>query len=383
MTPYRANLHRLVAAGISELKLHTIVTHGVGDFDWSVAASPEINSTNFSTTGEHSLDNPLRRPIGEFRKAGRLIRYLKTHDVKAVIFCFYRYLSYLRVMDYCYRAQIPFWVNLDSNIRSEPRLSGFQSFVKKNLYSWWLKRTSGVLSMGALGDQFFIKYGADPKRIYRVPYWPDFDAFTNYNHVELERLQRKFGLDPERRHIMFSGRLAPEKRVDLLIDAFVAIASERPEWDLLIVGDGPLNEDLRHRVPESLRSRVVWTGFVDGANNALAFQAADVLVLPSDREPWALVIQEAMAAGLVVVASDIVGAANELVANRECGRIFPAGNLQLLIDAILDVTNPKSIDQYKKRSQESLAHYLRVTNPVAEIRRALTDASVLSPDPSN
>ncbi len=103
MAPYRANLHRLVAAGIPELKLHTLVTHGVGDFDWSVAAPPEINATNFSAAGEHPLDNPLRRPVAEWRKAGRLIRYLKTHDVKAVVFCFYRYLSYLRVMDYCYR----------------------------------------------------------------------------------------------------------------------------------------------------------------------------------------------------------------------------------------------------------------------------------------
>src|SRR6188472_1038797 len=89
MTPYRANLPRLVAAGIPEVKLHTLITHGVGDFDWAVAAAPEVNSTNFSVKGEHSLDNPLRRPVAEWRKAGRLIRYLKTHEVKAAIFCFY------------------------------------------------------------------------------------------------------------------------------------------------------------------------------------------------------------------------------------------------------------------------------------------------------
>src|ERR1700753_4140167 len=72
MTPYRANLHRLVAAGIPELRLHTLITHGVGDFDWAVAALPEVNTTNFSIKGEHSLDNPLRRPVTELRKAGRM-----------------------------------------------------------------------------------------------------------------------------------------------------------------------------------------------------------------------------------------------------------------------------------------------------------------------
>jgi glycosyltransferase involved in cell wall biosynthesis len=377
MTPYRANLHRLVAAGIPELKLHTLVTHGVGDFDWSVAVPPEINTTNFSTVGEHSLDNPLRRPIGEFRKAGRLIRYLKTHEVKAVVFCFYRYLSYLRVMDYCYRADIPFWVNLDSNIRSEPHLSGLQSFIKRKLYEWWLKRASGVLSMGALGDQFFLKYGADPKRIYRVPYWPDFDAFTSYDEVALERLQRKFGLDRGRRYIMYSGRLVPEKRVDLLIDAFVAIAAERPDWDLLIVGHGPLSDELRRRVPETLRPRVVWTGFLEGTENVLAFHAADMLVLPSDQEPWALVVQEAMAAGLVVVASNIVGAAHELVEDHVSGRIFAAGNLPQLIQAIRDVTDSAAFTRYNQRSQEAMASYRKNVQPVSEIRRALRDAGVL------
>jgi glycosyltransferase involved in cell wall biosynthesis len=281
-------------------------------------------------------------------------------------------------MDYCHRADIPFWVNLDSNIRSEPHLSGLQSFVKRNLYGWWLKRSSGVLSMGALGDQFFLKYGADPKRIYRVPYWPDFDAFTSYNDVALERLQRKFGLDRHRRYIMYSGRLVSEKRVDLLIDAFVAIAAERPDWDLLIVGYGPLGDELRRRVPESLRQRVVWTGFLEGTENVLAFHAADMLVLPSDQEPWALVVQEAMAAGLVVVASNIVGAAHELVEDQVSGRIFAAGNLPQLIQAIRDVTDSTAFTRYNQRSQEAMASYRKNVQPVSEIRRALRDAGVLS-----
>jgi glycosyltransferase involved in cell wall biosynthesis len=379
MTPYRANLHRLVAAGIPELKLHTLITHGVGDFDWSVNAPTEINVTNFSASGEHPLDNPLRRPVTEWRKAGRLIRYLKANNVQAAIFCFYRYLSYLRTMDYCARADIPFWVNLDSNIRNDPQLSGLQSAVKRSTYAWWLKRASGVLSMGKLGDQFFLKYGADPSRLYRVPYWPDFDAFARRDPVALQRFQQKFGLDGRRRHLMYSGRLVPEKRVDLLIDAFATIASERPDWDLTIVGDGPLRGELQARVPEAVRPRVVWTGFVDGADNAVAFHAADVLVLPSDREPWALVVQEAMAAGLVVVASDIPGAAHEMVEDRVSGRFFGSGNVDQAVAAIRDVTGPQAFDEYKKQSQVAFAHYLETTRPVAEIRRALTDAGALPP----
>ena len=377
MTPYRANLHRLLAAGIPQLQLHSLITHGVGDFDWSVSAPAEIHVQNFSVRGEHPQDNPLRRPASEWTKASELIRFLKTHNVKAAIFCAYRYLSYLRVMDYCYRNNIPFWVNLDSNIRSEPNLSALQSLIKRRLYRWWLARASGVLSMGTLGDQFFLKYGADPQKIYRVPYWPDFDAFADCDEVALARLQGKFGLSKDRRYLMFSGRLVPEKRVDLLIDAFVAVAAERPDWDLLIVGDGHLRDSLRARVPENLQHRVIWTGFLEGKDNVLAFHAADVLVLPSDQEPWALVIQEAMAAGLVVVASNIVGAAYELVDDHRSGRIFPAGDVEQLSQAIRDMTDPAAFAGYQQRSQEAIVQYRERVNPVSEIRRALSNAGVV------
>jgi glycosyltransferase involved in cell wall biosynthesis len=378
ITPYRANLHRLIAAGIPEFKLHTLITHGIGDFDWRVDAPVEIHATSFSVPGEHPLDNPLRRPLAEWRKAGRLIRYFKAHNVRAAIFCFYRYLSYLRVMDYCSRARLPFWVNLDSNIRSEPQLSGIQKFVKRNTYAWWLKRASGVLSMGKLGDQFFLKYGADPNRLYRVPYWPEFDDFARCDPVALQRFQQKFGLDGGRRYLLFSGRLVREKRVDLLIDAFAAVAAQRPEWDLLITGDGPLASELRRRVPEALRPRVTWTGFLDGAENVLAFHAADVLVLPSDREPWALVVQEAMAAGMPVVASDVVGAAHELVTDGVSGRIFARSDCGSLRQALEDITNPDRIADYKQQARGALKRYRELVDPVAEFRRALGDAGVLN-----
>jgi len=57
-------------------------------------------------------------------------------------------------------------------------------------------------------------------------------------------------------------------------------------------GDGILGDDLRHRVPEHLRPRVAWAGFLDGEESALAYHAADVLAVPSDMEPWGLVVQE-------------------------------------------------------------------------------------------
>jgi glycosyltransferase involved in cell wall biosynthesis len=378
ITPYRVYLHRLVAAGIPELKLHTLITHGVGDFDWQVNLPPEIHAVDFSSPGEHSLDNPLRRPLIEMRKSRRIIRHLQETEARAVIFVGYRYISYLRTMNYCYRHHIPFFLRSDSNIRSEPDLSFIQQTIKRAVYRWWMKRAAGIMSMGALGDQYFMRFGADPKRLYRVPYWPEWDAFANIDQEALTRFQRKFGLDRSRRRLMFGGRLIGIKRVDLLIDAFAAIAQDRPDWDLLIVGDGVHAGELHRRVPESLRERVVWTGFIEGSENALAYHSADVLVLPSDYEPWALVVQEAMAAGLPVVASDVVGAAHELVTDGVSGRIFAAGDCNSLRQALEEITRDDRIDTYKQQAVAALREYRKLVDPVAEMRRALADAGALN-----
>lgn len=377
ITPYGANLHRLIAAGIPELKLHVLVSHQAADFKWRIEYPREIEVARFGREGEHPLENPLRRPVWDFGKGGRFIDYFRKHHVRAAIINGYRFISYLRLMNYCYGAQIPFFVNNDSNIRNEPPLSPVARIVKRRLYAWWLKRAAGVMPMGALGDKFFVKYGASPDRLYRVPCCPDFTRFDHVDEVALDGFRRKFGLNRQRRYLLFSGRLVQLKRVDLLIEAFAAIAGARPEWDLMIVGDGVLANELRRRVPEALQSRVVWTGFLDGLEPVLAYQAADVLALTSENEAWSLVIPEAMAAGLPVISSDVPGAAYDLIEDGVSGKIFPVNDLEALQRSLLEVTDADRLPQFKEQARASIQRWKTTTDPVAEIRRALFDASVV------
>jgi glycosyltransferase involved in cell wall biosynthesis len=324
------------------------------------------------------LASSLRSPRHEWHKGSRLIEYIQCNDIRAVILFGYRYLSYLRVIRNCRKSGIPVFVHNDSNIHGERNLSPTKRAIKNRLYRWWIAQVSGVMSMGEYGDQFFLQYGVDPRRLYRVP-WPMDREF--HNAVSKDRLQQfrqKFRLSSERRYLLYSGRLVPDKRVDLLIDAFPSIAARRPQWDLLVVGDGVLAGELRQRVPESIRQRVVWTGFLDGDEPALAYAAADALVLPSDREPWALVIEEAMSAGLAVVASDVVGAAHELIEDKHSGRIFVAGSVGELIDALLDITDPEKLQWYQEQAQQALLRWCERQNPINEIRRALIENRVLT-----
>jgi glycosyltransferase involved in cell wall biosynthesis len=146
-----------------------------------------------------------------------------------------------------------------------------------------------------------------------------------------------------------------------------------------MIGEGDLRDSLRGRVGPELAARVTWTGFLDdqAAISAL-YRLSDVLVLPSDHEPWALVINEAAAAGLAIVSSNVVGAAAELVRDGVNGRIFPAGDLKGVTDCLMDVTVAAKADAMKAASATVLADWRRRGDPVAGLRQALAAAGVLT-----
>jgi glycosyltransferase involved in cell wall biosynthesis len=199
------------------------------------------------------------------------------------------------------------------------------------------------------------------------PYEPDYDLIENLPDRTVELAREKFGLFPGRRRIVYSGRLVEVKRVDLLID------------DLVIAGDGALRERLQNRVPNHLKERFIWTGFLDDqAMLGAIYRLCDVLVLPSDYEPWALVINEAAAAHLAIISSSVVGAAAELVQDGVNGRLFPRGDLAKLTQCLLEVTDPVRVDQMKAASGTVLAEWRRRGDPVLGLKKALNDAGTLT-----
>lgn len=130
--------------------------------------------------------------------------------------------------------------------------------------------------------------------------------------------------------VLFAGRLVREKGIETLLDAWRA-AGLGPAARLALAGTGPLEEDVRRFAPEA---RLL--GHVDAAALPALYAAADVLVLPSIhtasfREPWGLVVNEAMLQRTPVVASDEVGAAaGGLVRDGRNGFVVAAGDADAL-----------------------------------------------------
>ena len=145
---------------------------------------------------------------------------------------------------------------------------------------------------------------------------------------------------PQRRRghrLLFIGRLVPRKGLDVLIAAFAQVRASAFDATLDIVGDGPERENLLSLVGEAgLAGSVRFLGVRDTVGVAAALSTADLLVVPSSSEGLPVVIMEAMASSLPVIASNIDGIP-ELVRDGETGILVPPCDSVRLADAIIRI----------------------------------------------
>lgn len=157
-------------------------------------------------------------------------------------------------------------------------------------------------------------------------------------HVELLRARLGLGQDLT---VAFIGRLTEGKGIEYLLEASALVAEPH---HVIVAGEGPLLQVMQERVRSlGIDRRVRFVGKIDQRNLPALLQTSDVLVLPSVstrvfREPWGLVVNEAMNCGLPVIATDAVGAAaGGLIIHDRTGMVVPQQDPTALAAALEDL----------------------------------------------
>lgn len=377
MAPYRLHAHLRIARELHEVTLWSVLTHDKGSQDWAVELLDEIRPVHFGRGESVSSQDSLSGAPREWARGGRIIDWLEKNDIRAVVLNGYNDPGRLRILRWCHSTNLPVMLWTDSNVHSD-QVSGAKAALKKLIVGQVMDMCDAYLPCGTLGAKYFQRYGADPARMFFFPVEPDYDLIASLPRDRIEAVRQRFGLDPARKRIITCGRLVHVKRVDLSIDAFAQVAAERPEWDLVIAGGGPLHAELEARVPPALRSRILFTGFMaDQADVSALYRLSDLLLIPSDYEPWALVVNEGAAAGLAIISSEVVGAAGELVREGVNGAIFPKGDLVQLVQKLHSATAPERINALRAGSAPVLAEWRERGDPIAGLRNALRAVGVL------
>lgn len=125
---------------------------------------------------------------------------------------------------------------------------------------------------------------------------------------------------------LYVGRLAPEKNIGLLIEIFRTL----PHYTLTIIGEGPLKKMLE----SSATPNIKFTGYIEKETLGMCYRQHDVFILPSFKEPWGLVVEEALFHGLPVLVSEKVGCAYDLVKDQNVGLLFDPSSGSDLYSAI-------------------------------------------------
>jgi glycosyltransferase involved in cell wall biosynthesis len=232
----------------------------------------------------------------------------------------------------CYR--VPYLLRGDSNVLDEARPSRSRNGLRKRYLRWLVRHAAAFPSIGELNRRFWKTYGADEKRIFFVPYGVDTDYFREKAEPWRARraeIKLENGWNPKHL-VLYVGRLVRQKRVDVLIEAMCKLEQDRKDIALLIVGDGVEHQQLAEQA-KGLKN-VRFLGFKDRPDLPQYYAVADVFVIPSEIEPWGMVVAEALACGLPVIATRKVGAAWDLIEDGKNGYIVPENDAAALAVAI-------------------------------------------------
>jgi len=304
------------------------------------------------------------------------------------------------------KAKIPVFCRGDSQL--ELAQGTLKRAVKFVAYRFLLPRFDAHLFVGRRNFEYLKHYGVKDARLFFSPHFVDNNWWSSragrsrkgygisdigYGKPPISDIQ--YSISEKRVTFLFGGKFIPKKRVMDLLEAAAGV----PEARVVLVGDGPLREQLKARASqndlmeqadhspfaeraglregrefchrEGLRmSRVLFAGFRNQMELPAYLAAADCLVLPSDgTETWGLIVNEAMACGKPAIVSEACGCAPDLIVQGETGYSFKLGDTRALAERLREFVRHKDqnwetkvrakIDQYTmQKATEGLARAL-------------------------
>jgi glycosyltransferase involved in cell wall biosynthesis len=185
-------------------------------------------------------------------------------------------------------------------------------------------------------------YGIDANKVRIIPNGVDVEKFKPTENVDAVRQQFGLGNEP---CVLFVGSLIPRKGLPFLVEAAKKIVKEQAQTKFLIVGEGPIKNQLATWLEAAnLSGNFMFLGNLKEDTLLATYSCADVFVLPSIQEGQGIVLLEAQAAAKPVVAFD-VGGVNEAVRNGETGLLVERGRNGELADALLRLLSDRALRQ--------------------------------------
>ncbi len=221
--------------------------------------------------------------------------------------------DYLKVARVFRRRNIPVVAGCDT-----PWTGSLRQRISKYLAPWYLHTAIDVLWVAGEEQRKFARHlGYTSEKCWSGLYACDWERFVSKSEKPVPA--------EEQGYFLYIGRYCEEKGIDLLVNAYRKYRHLVSDpWPLVCAGSGAGAEILKGV------SGIEDRGFVQPANLPALMNEAEALVLPSRKEPWGVVIQEAAANKLPLICSSVCGAAVHLLQDRYNGFLFELGDTEYL-----------------------------------------------------
>ncbi len=227
------------------------------------------------------------------------------------------------------RIRFAMWGDVD---RVDVKRPFFTKLLRFLIIKWIYKNAWAVLSMGQPGLAASRIQGCPESKLRNLPIPVDLEVSRQIDQASREKAAviRRHYAPEEETIFLCAGRLSPEKGYEVALQAFARVLSQntRKGAVLLFAGDGPSREELREIAASlGLSKQVHFLGWCQPEEMKILFYISDVLVNPSIWDRFGVVILEAMAWSLPVLASDQTMAAVDRVQHGESGFIHGVGDI--------------------------------------------------------
>lgn len=239
----------------------------------------------------------------------------------------------------CVLGGIPYLLRAETPAWPVPQASEGRRSLKQHIRHLAVRslvtHAAGLLALGTANERFYLRMGSARAKIARVPYAADnaaVAAAVSDRATRRKASRERLGIRLDDVVLVGVGKLMPRKRP---LDIVRAMAALPADVHLVWIGSGSLEAAVRGEAQRlRLGNRVHLLGFLSSPDAWSMLGIADLFVCPSEAEPWGLVINEAVAAGLPALVSDRCGGAENLVVPDRTGEIVPMGNVMAWEDVL-------------------------------------------------
>jgi glycosyltransferase involved in cell wall biosynthesis len=240
----------------------------------------------------------------------------------------WNYHSHLKCLR-LFHGRIPIYFRGDSVLLHER--TGWRKLFRRLFLSWVYQHVDFALYVGSHNRSYFLRHGLKPEQVVFSPQAMDIARFAEPNaHYARQAQERKesLGIPPGQLTVLFAGKMTRVKNPSFVLD--LADACRELPVSFLLVGDGYLKEGLMRRAQG--RPNLHFLPFQNQTVMPAVYRMGDVFIMPSLSETWGMGVNEAMACGKPVMASEMVGSAVDLVEEGRTGIVFSPGDIRKCVE---------------------------------------------------